>query len=353
MLLVPNSNGEDNSPAHHLREFNHCHNPSGPNGGEFCSAPDAGGGGGPVHQPMERHRGGGSGGGARHIETVAEAKARLIREAHVEAERKYAQELAEADVAVQQALADGDTKSRYSNPDGSYTAERQALHQRIIQRFFEDHLKEFGKLPPEGLTQPVATFMAGMPGSGKSTAAKDLKNGDVVHIDPDTMKAYFKEYADGLGATVVQRESGDLADALLAMAVSKRMNIVIDGTMKTSGTASPTMSDGALGKMANMRMAGYRVEVRYIDATVAQSLTSVVERFVKQYHEKGFGRYVPPSFTKGLADPDYGTKPRRSFEIVKKTSFDGKPLVDAWAEYAFRGGIVDSNGTLSHNGAGK
>lgn len=42
-MLIPNSNGEDNRP---LWEFNSCHNPKGPGGGRFCSAPDTGSGGG-------------------------------------------------------------------------------------------------------------------------------------------------------------------------------------------------------------------------------------------------------------------------------------------------------------------
>lgn len=49
--LVPNSNGEDSSlPGVRafaaLTEFNHCHNPAGSAGGQFCSAPGERGGGG-------------------------------------------------------------------------------------------------------------------------------------------------------------------------------------------------------------------------------------------------------------------------------------------------------------------
>lgn len=53
MLIIPNSNGEDNSPSR-LREFNRCHNPAGPGGGQFCSAPDAGSGGGPAAPIRQR-----------------------------------------------------------------------------------------------------------------------------------------------------------------------------------------------------------------------------------------------------------------------------------------------------------
>lgn len=46
-VLIPNSNGADNAPDRRLWEFNKCHNPEGIAGGQFCSAPDSGSGGGP------------------------------------------------------------------------------------------------------------------------------------------------------------------------------------------------------------------------------------------------------------------------------------------------------------------
>jgi hypothetical protein len=200
--------------------------------------------------------------------------------------------------------------------------------------------------------------MAGMPGAGKSTAAQDLKDSpNVITIDPDTIKTYMKEFDGGLGASVVQRESGDIADKLMLLATERRMNIVIDGTMKTPGTMIAKLEDGALGKMAAFKDKGYRVETRFVDVNVDESIQNTVTRFAKDFKEKGQGRYVPTSFSRQLSDEKYGTLPRRSFELAKATTFRGKPLIDAWTDT--RGFVPDkaqahklqgSHGTLTQGG---
>lgn len=297
---------------------------------------------------------------AKHGLSVADvitSEQRIREEATTDAEREFATELAIADVRAAASIKDGDTKAKHVLPDGGYTAERQALHAHIAKQFFEDHLAKYGRLPEQGLKNPVVTFMSGLPGAGKSTAAKDIQESDkawnIVSIDPDAMKKYLPEYQDGVGTVAVARESGDIADRMLEYAAQKRMNIVIDGTMKTSGSASPaTWGDGALGKMAAFKDAGYRVEVRFIDVTVNQSITRTVNRYVDQYRESGRGRYVPPSVTRKMADPVHGTAPRRSFEMAKATSFHNQPLVDAWRHVnGWTGEEVGTSGTLTAGGS--
>jgi hypothetical protein len=263
---------------------------------------------------------------------LAKTEARIRAEATTDAERAYADEMAVAELVAQNELVNGDTRSRHMTADGRYTEERLKLHDEITKQFFEDHQKKFGSLPPTNVAEPVVTFMAGMPGAGKSTAAMDLqKSPNVITLDPDTMKHYLPEFNGGLGSSIVQRESGDLADKLLDIAAKRRMNIVVDGTMKTSGTAAPTMGDGALGKMAAFKNAGYRVEVRFVDVDVNESITNTVTRFHQEFSRTGRGRYVPTSFSRALADAKHGTKPRASFDLARFTSFRNRPLLDAWS----------------------
>jgi hypothetical protein len=336
-FLIPNSNGEDNSPAR-LHESNDCHVPAGsPAGGQFCSEP-----------------GGYAGKTSIQVETVAEVEARILAQSDVTpAERKYVRQLARAEVFFQQVKAEGGTtKDRHTLPDGSYTPERMRLHEDILQRFFEDRVQKYGRMPVEGLDRPTVTFMAGMPGAGKSTVAGDLmKHPDIVKVDADDLKEYFEEYRGGLGAGVVAAESNDLADKLVELAIARKMNVIIDGTLKTSGTPQPSMHDGAQGRMLYMKQHGYRIELRFINATLEQSVESVVTRFGKAYMAQGFGRYVSPSFVRSLSLPSGKTKPRKTFTDVRHLSFKGSPLVDAWGEWAFRGDMIRSKGQLS-NGMG-
>lgn len=54
LFTAPDSNGEDLVAI--IREFNVCHAPAGgASGGQFCSAPDAGSGGGPAPKRAERY----------------------------------------------------------------------------------------------------------------------------------------------------------------------------------------------------------------------------------------------------------------------------------------------------------
>jgi hypothetical protein len=292
---------------------------------------------------------------------VATIKERILKEATTENERKYADELAVAEALIKRGLVGGDTTSKHTNVDGSYTAERLKLHDQVMRQYLEDHAKKHGSMPQTNLQNPVVTFMAGMPGAGKSTSAKDLqKSPNVITIDPDSVKPYLPEYANGLGSTMVARESGDIADKLMVVATKQRMNIVIDGTMKTSGGPPATLGDGAIGKMMAFKEAGYKVEVRFVEVDVNESIQNTVQRFHEQFSSTGKGRYVPTSFSRALADPKHGTKPRASFELAKATDFKGSPLVDAYTHMRGWTGdekksnfLIDKRGDLTPGGAGK
>lgn len=286
--------------------------------------------------------------------------ARILKEATTDAEREYSREMAVAEAMQLKDIANGDSKDRYTNPDGSYTAERVAVHDAIIKKFFDDHVEKHGALPPRDLKEPVVTFMAGMPGAGKSTSTRDLQDSPhVVTVDPDHMKSYLpkEDYRDGLGAAFVQRESGHLADRIMVQAADARMNIVLDGTLKSAGNTEAKIEDGALGKMAAFKDRGYRVEARFVDVDVNESIQNSVDRFGRHFRETGRGRYVPTSFTRSLADEKYGTLPRRSFEMAKATSFRGKPVIDAWTHVRGYTGdpktsnkVIASEGTLTKGG---
>ena len=360
-------------------DFNHDYRTlGGPGSGNFGHAGRPGQVGGSGDSDNEdrsdRTQASGPGSGAEKITYTAEGviKAQNLDVAKIDAaekqiraeaitanELKFSRELAIATVVAEDSVADGDTRAQHTNAMGEYAPERLKVHEETFKKFFEDHEKRFGSLPPMGLEHPTVTFMAGMPGAGKSTAAADLDaSPNSITIDPDTMKKYMPEYRSGLGSNATARESGDIADKLMAIAVQKRMNIVIDGTMKTSGTkAEPTLGDGALGKMAAFKEAGYRVEARFVDVTVEESISSTTNRFHQQFTSAGFGRFVPIKFSRQLRDEKYGTAPRRSFELAKNTSYKNAPLIDAYTHHRGWTGdpktsnfLMDTRGTVTKGG---
>lgn len=306
-----------------LREYNQCHSPE---DGKFCSGgpgdrfTDAGMAyrAGAEGEPINRHgrevadvwlpfAGDGTSdmGRIKHIEN-------FVRDnATTEGERLHADKIARAEYENELAFSrygkDGTMGTFFR--DGQWDPKRQALHNKIIEK----------ALAVESTVgQPVAVLMGGMPASGKSTAAKGLNYADKVSINADDVKKDLPEYT-GKNAALVAAESAYLADAIFLAALAQRKSLVYDGTMKTLGDASNPA--GLRGRVKALKDAGYRVETRFTDVSVGTSLHRAMTRFAKD------GRYVPVGFIKSLADPKYGTKPRATFEAMRR-EFDAYLLVD-------------------------
>lgn len=289
--------------------------------------------------------GGGAASSAEASDAIEAIRASIVNDPKaLPIEKKHALEIASAEYTVRERLKSGDTKSlhtktikRGTETVEVYTDERIKVHSQILTKFLDDTVKRNGGHPlPFNLEQPVATFMAGMPGSGKSTASGGVDFKDIVKIDSDLLKPYFPEYKRGTEAAVVARESADLADQLLSLATENRMNVWVDGVLKTTGnTDARHLGDGALGKMAYLKSHGYRIEMRYVDVPVNLSVARVVQRYIGDLNSNDpatqkSARYVPVSFPKGLADADYGTRPHRTFSLATKSTLGGDPLVSAW-----------------------
>lgn len=173
-----------------------------------------------------------------------------------------------------------DTKQLHA-PNGIYSAERKAVHDRIVSHFLA------GKAPATG--KPTALFMAGGAASGKTHALKaspHLKPKDAVEVNPDEIKEHLPEYqemlkhGDRAAAAAVHEESSDIAKRLMHEAQQHRQNLLVDGT-----------GDSARGKFADKlrkaHQAGYEVHAMY--TTVPTGLA--VERAVDRAHRTG--RHVP------------------------------------------------------------
>src|SRR5690606_32553272 len=83
-----------------------------------------------------------------------------------------------------------DTFSQYRKPDGSWTPERAALHDKIVKDVLS-------KATPVKNGKAVGVLMGGGPASGKSSAINSGKvqlEKNVVHIDSDEIKKSIPEY---------------------------------------------------------------------------------------------------------------------------------------------------------------
>ena len=123
-----------------------------------------------------------------------------------------------------------DTFEQFRNPDGTWTKERQALHEEIIAKFFKD------KTPVE---HPTSYLMGGGPASGKTTM---LRSGSVrvpenhVLAAGDDIKELLPEYIEGVkrgdvnASQIVHEESSYLSKIIASRAAEQNYNVLMDGT---------------------------------------------------------------------------------------------------------------------------
>lgn len=156
-----------------------------------------------------------------------------------------------------------DTEGLYKVGD-QWTPERQALHEDIIAAHFA------GKTVP-ATGEKTAYFTAGGGASGKSRALFDvagtdmplgdlIDRPDVIHIDPDRIKAMLPEYEtlkaanDLFAASGVHEESSALARAIEKIAQEKGYSYVLDTTGSSSRFLSKIETAKALQYQTKVTM---------------------------------------------------------------------------------------------------
>jgi predicted ABC-type ATPase len=174
-----------------------------------------------------------------------------------------------------------DTLEQYRNADGSWTPERQALHDRIKSTFFE------GKTPVDN---PQAWIMGGGPAAGKSSLLrKGLEKIPENHVlaNSDEVKVLLPEYKTKgrQGAAFVHEESSYLAKQIAQEAADRGYNVLLDGT-----------GDSRIEKLAKkVQMMGGKGKVHGIYVTVDPD--EAVRRSMKRAERTG--RWVPESVIRG------------------------------------------------------
>ena len=134
--------------------------------------------------------------------------------------------------------------------------------------------------PPE--ERPVAVFMAGSPGAGKTEASIELiarLGGQALRIDPDELRDELPGYT-GFNSQLFQPAVSRLIERMLDTAFDQSQSFVLDGTLSHYDKAAANI-DRALHK-------DRAVQVLYVYQEPAQAWAFV------QAREKAEGRHVPP-----------------------------------------------------------
>jgi UDP-N-acetylglucosamine kinase len=165
-------------------------------------------------------------------------------------------------------------------------------------------------------TNPVSIFMAGSPGAGKTESAKHLiqdimadeyPTKSVLHIDADTLRTYFEDYA-GSNSYLFQGGTSILASRIQDYARKYKKSFIFDGTLSDLERAQENIE----ASLKNNRT----VSIYFVHQDPLQAWQFVLAR------EKKGGRHIPPE--------DFVEKYFSSYETVNELIclFDKKIKVE-------------------------
>ena len=214
--------------------------------------------------------------------------------------------------------------------DGSWTAERQSLHNEIIA----DYLKGV-----EAVENPKAFMMGGGPASGKSSVLdaghiKMPKN--TLAVDSDKIKGYLPEYIKGVAdgdvgaAAFAHEESSYLGKKILGEAAKRKSNVLLDGTGDNN-------IDNLRKKIKMIKSGGQKVEAHYMTmdtelsvkiekARAAKTGRKVPESFLRNTHA-AVSDVVPKAIKEGLFDEITIWDNNIKGHPIKIASAQGKKLI--------------------------
>lgn len=167
---------------------------------------------------------------------------------------------------------------------GEYTPERQALHNGIRAAYLST-----AHVPPPG-EQPLAIFLAGGSGAGKSSIiGKQNSTGGFtggvieapagsVYVNPDDIKEILPESQvlkgaeDPRWAALSHEESSDIAARLRKDAEQAGFPMVIDGTGDAEGPSERFPEGKFMGKVRDAENAGYKTKIVFVDIPTEEAV---------------------------------------------------------------------------------
>lgn len=260
---------------------------------------------------------------------------------------EHAEHVTEVRALLDKARADGlATESRYvTDPDGeTWTPERRAGHDAIIA----DLYAAARDVPCER----QAILAGGLPGAGKSTVLEQyigVDRSQYLTINPDQIKEEMAKRGmvpevPGLtpmeASDLVHEESSHVAKRLARRAMREGKNVIWDITMSSRESTERRIGD--------LRAFGFsRVDGIFVDIPVDVAIRRSDGRYREGHdgYRAGYGlggRFVPAEVTASQADPEWGSRNRRTFEEVK-SSLDAWLLCDNSVD-GRRAVVLDSSG---------
>ncbi len=167
------------------------------------------------------------------------------------------------------------------------------LSEEEARRIFYELIVPHRLAHRERQDRPVAMFVAGQPGAGKTATTRSLlarlsDRGGAIVVDADLYKPYHPQYArlqsenDQLAAALVSPDSGRWMRMAQEWLAEHRIDTITETTMRDqSHFALP---------VETFQRAGYRIEAAIMAVPEAQSRLGVLNRYDEQVRNAGHGR---------------------------------------------------------------
>jgi len=165
--------------------------------------------------------------------------------------------------------------------------------------------------PAKASPEKTAIFVIGPPASGKSSISNPIaRKYNATIIDPDEAKKILPEYAGGVGANAVHKESQAVTSMMQELAVAEGDNLVI-----------PTVGENAdklRAKIQRLRDAGYRVELVDVAVPAEDAAIRMFRRF------GATGRIIPVEKLNSVGD-----NPSKTYDLLREEGVaDGYARID-------------------------
>jgi predicted ABC-type ATPase len=207
----------------------------------------------------------------------------------------------------------------HRHPDGRYTAEREALHMKILAELFTP--EAIKAATPKAGEKPVMTVLGGRGGSGKTwfTSSGLADRNKAIYVNSDDFKSALPEYA-GWNAALVHEESTHILAIAEAYAREIGVNVIEDATLKNAGSTQQRVEE--------YKKSGYEIHGYYMYVSPQMSMERALGRFVhgtEKAKGDGMGRFVAPEYLAGA--------------LTNEMSFDNvKGEMSKWGIYDNMGG---------------
>ena len=159
----------------------------------------------------------------------------------------------------------------------------------------------------EALSQahPTLILLGGQPGAGKTPmqgqASREFNwRGGLVKIIGDDLRAFLPHYKalqredDRSAAFYTDRDSGRLVEMALVDAAKRRINVLVEGTMRSPDVVAATLK--------RFRDAGYQTDARALAVSPELSSLGIMQRYIAQKESRGVGRMTTPQAHQAALD---------------------------------------------------